>query len=169
MPTSISERLIRPAEPADEDSLWLLWRELHELHRAGAPPGAFRPADDRPAFARFLAESQAGPGTYVGVATVSGDVAGYVLAREVARPRNLFSEAFHILEIDQLCVAPAFRRRGLASALLDHLRRVAMGRGASQLTVGLWFFNDAAHALYRKHGFVDSQRRMGLRLRGHAG
>lgn len=161
MPTSTSERLIRPPSPADEESLWLLWRELHELHRTGAPPGTFRPADDRAAFARFLADSR---DTYVAVATMAGAVSGYILARDVRRPRNLFSDAFHVMEIDQLSVAPAARRKGIASALIDHLRRVAVARGATGLTVGLWFFNDAAHALYRRHGFVDSQRRMGLSL-----
>ena len=166
MPTSTSERLIRAARPADEESLWRLWRDLHELHRAGAPPGTFRPADDRAAFARFLADSR---DTYVAVASMAGVVTGYVLAREMRRPSNLFSNAFHVMEIDQLSVAPAARRQGIGSALLDHLGRVAIARGATQLTVGLWFFNDAAYALYRQRGFVDSQRRMGLSLGHRAG
>ena len=161
MPTSTSDFLIRRARPEDEDSIWLLWRDLHELHRAGAPAGVFRPADDRAAFSRFLAE---GRDTYVVVAVLADEVVGYVLAREVRRPPSLFSDAFHVLEIDQLSVAASARRRGVATALINELGREASARGATQLTVGLWFFNEAAYAFYRRHGFIDSQRRMGLSL-----
>lgn len=60
-----------------------------------------------------------------------------------------------------LAVAPAFRREGLASALLAHLAVEARSRGASRLTLEVRPSNDAAVALYREAGFITEGIRTG--------
>ncbi len=110
-----------------------------------------RPATeaDAPAIAAIQAgsaeASQWTPETCV-VAECDSQVAGFVATRAVA------ADEFEILN---LAVAPEFRRRGVALALLSHV----MERGD-----GTWFLevresNGAARALYRKAGFQEVGKR----------
>ena len=50
---------------------------------------------------------------------------------------------------------PAFRRRGIGSALLDELTEEAARRHAGSIFLEVRESNDAARAMYRKAGFVE--------------
>lgn len=60
-------------------------------------------------------------------------------------------------EIKSMRTAPAHLRRGAAAALLEHILRVARERGYARLSLetGSGEPFEAAHALYRRHGFTD--------------
>lgn len=64
----------------------------------------------------------------------------------------------HILFEDasvlNVAVAPEFRRRGVASALLTALKREASLRGARRVTLEVRLSNTGARALYEKEGFT---------------
>lgn len=51
------------------------------------------------------------------------------------------------------------RRSGIGSAMLRHIVRAARGLGAKRLSLetGSWEYYHPARALYRKHGFVESE------------
>jgi len=53
----------------------------------------------------------------------------------------------------------AARGRGVGSAILRHLIAIARGRGYRylKLETGSMAFFTPAHALYRKHGFIDCE------------
>ena len=55
--------------------------------------------------------------------------------------------------ITNLAVRPEYRRRGVASALLDALDRLAAERRMAFLTLEVRSSNAAARALYAKHGY----------------
>ena len=55
--------------------------------------------------------------------------------------------------ITNLAVHPEYRRRGVASALLDALDRLAVERRMAFLTLEVRASNAAARALYAKHGY----------------
>ncbi|MCW1968116.1 MAG: GNAT family N-acetyltransferase [Anaerolineae bacterium] len=57
--------------------------------------------------------------------------------------------------INDLFVEPAYRRRGLARALMQHAERLAHDLGASGLCLITGFKNIEAQALYRSFGFQD--------------
>jgi ribosomal protein S18 acetylase RimI-like enzyme len=57
------------------------------------------------------------------------------------------------LYVDALAVLPRFRRRGVASALLEHAAQTAAKKGLDGLSLDTAETNDAAVALYRKAGF----------------
>ena len=61
--------------------------------------------------------------------------------------------------IGNVAVRPAFRRRGVADALLDALDTRASERGLAFLTLEVRAGDEPAIALYRKHGYL----RVGLR------
>jgi ribosomal-protein-alanine N-acetyltransferase len=56
-------------------------------------------------------------------------------------------------------VARAYRRRGVAAALLREMRRRAMARGISFLTLEVRASNAPAIALYAGQGYVQVGRR----------
>ncbi len=77
-----------------------------------------------------------------------GNVLGYVGLQTV------LDEGY----ITNIAVAPAYRRRGVADALLEALCRSEQEKLAF-LTLEVRASNEAAIALYRKHGFVPVGRR----------
>jgi len=64
-------------------------------------------------------------------------------------------------EILTLATAPGQGRKGLASALMECAIRRAGERGIARFLLDVAEGNDAARALYRRHGFVEDGRRRG--------
>lgn len=81
-----------------------------------------------------------------------GDVlhpAGFALARVVCEEAEVLS----------IGVAPAFRRRGVARALMAALSEHACVAGATEMFLEVGADNSAAEQLYRRLGFVEIGRR----------
>ncbi len=96
-------------------------------------------------------------GTFFGPDADPGDVlvaeydrvVGYVRLRH---PGPLRANR-HVLQINGVAVDPAYRRRGIARALLDAAIDEARSRGARRLTLRVFAPNAAARALYDAAGF----------------
>lgn len=63
------------------------------------------------------------------------------------------------LKINNLCVEPGMRRRGLARSLLEELLTFARRRGCTLATLEVRPSNTAALRLYRSAGFAETGRR----------
>lgn len=83
------------------------------------------------------------------VAAEEGAVLGYLALSSVLDEGN----------IDNVAVAPEYRRRGIADALLIDVIRRARERGLSFLTLEVRAGNDPAIRLYEKYGFQPVGRR----------
>jgi aminoglycoside 3-N-acetyltransferase I len=70
----------------------------------------------------------------------------------VAYELEKFEQARRELYIYDLAVAESHRRRGVATALIDHLRGIAAERGAYVIYVQADYGDDPAVALYEKLG-----------------
>ncbi len=79
----------------------------------------------------------------------SGDVVGYAVA----------SLAGDDVELQRIAVDPAYRRRGLASALLAEIETVAVAAGGTRLLLEVRDDNATATAFYESHGFAELGRR----------
>ena len=86
----------------------------------------------------------------VAVAENQPDPVGYLLAYRLERPDRQASQMF-IYEVD---VAEGWRRRGLASALLEEIRRLARAEGMFEAFVLTSRGNEAARSLYARTGAV---------------
>jgi [ribosomal protein S18]-alanine N-acetyltransferase len=62
-------------------------------------------------------------------------------------------------ELESIAVAPDAQRRGLASALLQHLLETVKQRGGDSVFLEVRESNVPARALYSGHGFVETGRR----------
>lgn len=65
-------------------------------------------------------------------------------------------------ELQNLAVMPAYRRRGVAQALLTALFAEARKRNCESVFLEVAAGNEAAQTLYRKNGFVPVGRRPGF-------
>jgi ribosomal protein S18 acetylase RimI-like enzyme len=64
--------------------------------------------------------------------------------------------------LDELAVAPGFRRRGVASALIEDVTARASAAGKSRLTLWVTGDNTGAQRLYARHGFRVEERQRWL-------
>lgn len=128
--------------PADVGQL----RRLNELFaEAFHEHETYRAAPPRDAYVRDLLADRH---TIVLVARVDADVAGGLIAYELRKFEQERSEIY----IYDLAVGEGFRRRGIASALLERLCRIALDRGASAVFVQADYVDAPAIALYEKVG-----------------
>lgn len=95
-------------------------------------------------------DPRGGPAFEVVVAEVAGEVAGFAVWRRTAPDEG---------EILNLAVAPAWRRRGLARRLLEHMIAAASTGQARALFLEVRESKQAARALYRAAGFTEYGRR----------
>ena len=84
------------------------------------------------------------------LAALDGEtVAGYVGSQTVLDEADIMNVA----------VAPGYRRRGIARALLERLQSLLAAQGVHSLTLEVRVSNDAAIALYTSLGYVQVGRR----------
>jgi ribosomal-protein-alanine N-acetyltransferase len=136
---------IRPATAADLDAVVEL-----ELTCLGAD-----------AWSRGLVEqgiAAALPTVSYLVAEVDGVVVGHAVA----------SAAGDDAELQRIAVDPAYRRRGLAGALLAAVERRAAEDGATRLLLEVREDNTTAAAFYQSRGFGEVGRRRGYYRDGAA-
>ena len=154
-----TEIVIRQAAAEDYDTLCAIIDEVDTLHRDRMPhifqkpPG---PVRDREYILGLLADENVG----LFVAEVEGQVAGFVhaLVRDtppwpVLVPRR---RAF----VDSLAVGREFRRHGIGRALMDQAHKWAIDKGAVDIELNVFEFNQPALAFYRALGYETSTRRM---------
>ena len=153
---------MRPAHGDDVPALAALCAVVHELH-VTARPAAFNPveADGARRFFQFFLAEELGP---VLLAEVDGAPAGYVVVRKQSSPGNIFARERRWLEIDQIAVAPAFRRRGVGRALVARVAAMAAESGFDELELTTWAFNAEAHAFFESVGFAPRTLRFARKL-----
>jgi len=157
------EIAIRPATAQDYDDLCRIIEQVDALHRENVPH-IFRKADgavrERAYILALLADEDQG----IFVAEVGGQAAGFVhvavrdtLPIPILVPRRL---GF----VDNLAVSRDFRRLGIGRALMQEAQRWALERGATEIELNVFEFNESAIAFYRSLGYETFSRRMGKRL-----
>ncbi|GAA2136294.1 hypothetical protein GCM10009844_02400 [Nocardioides koreensis] len=99
----------------------------------------------------LVAEGVSGrlPTVHYLVAEVEGDVVGHAAASIVA----------DVAELQRIAVGRAHRRTGLATALLEQVRLLAVDGGADRLLLEVREDNAGAIAFYESQGFAELARR----------
>jgi ribosomal-protein-alanine N-acetyltransferase len=92
------------------------------------------------------------------VAELDGDVVGHAVS----------SAAGDDAELQRIAVAPAYRRTGVASALLAEVEHRAAADGATRLLLEVREDNTTAAAFYESRGFAEVGRRRGYYRNGAA-
>lgn len=133
---------VRKLTPADVPQLRQLNLLFGEAFRDPVTYGSEPPSDD------YLRGLLAEPHIIVLVALAESQVTGGLVAYELRKFERQRSEIY----LYDLAVAEPFRRRGIASALLQELSRIAAERGASSVFVQADYVDEPAISLYTKFG-----------------
>ncbi|WP_205740863.1 GNAT family N-acetyltransferase [Haloactinopolyspora alba] len=127
---------------------WPAWRDARLAALADAPHAfrfgveGWRNGGEQQWHERFLV-----PGTYNLLAEMDGRLAG--MARGVRADDG-------VRELRSVWVAPAARGRGVGDRLIEAVVSWATTFGATALRLSVVPANEAAIALYRRHGFADT-------------
>ena len=66
------------------------------------------------------------------------------------------------VHVEEFGVDPAFHRKGVATALVEYMKRDAAQRGYPRIELDMWEFNQGALAFYENVGFQTYRRYMEL-------
>lgn len=151
--------VVRKAGPEDVDRVVALNRFVQRIH-ADARPDVFRRPDDMPGIVdHYRALLREGAKTIL-LAEVEGGAVGYVVFEIQRRPSTPFTHALDRLYVDQLSVDPSFRRRGVASALMERVVDEARRIGIDVVALDTWNFNEEAQRFFHRVGFATYNLRM---------
>jgi GNAT superfamily N-acetyltransferase len=144
--------VIRSAEVGDIDVLTQLLGEVQDLHVANRPE-TFRElvANEIAEMFRACLEN---PSAKLWVADVDGVARGYLSAVVRQTPQGPYSFKRTWMELDSIGVHRAYRRQGVARALVKAALGHAEGAGIREVELASWAFNQSAHEAFRKLGFV---------------
>jgi ribosomal protein S18 acetylase RimI-like enzyme len=145
-----------------------LYYDFHEYHVCGVPTHlrhlGERDAWDRTALRAALAKILADDNARIFVAEVGECLAGLieVYIRQDAEGPAVLPRCD--LELQSLMIAAPFRRQRLARQLIQHAAAWAREKGAAEIRLNVWEFNEVARRLYEHMGFRTLQRRMALAM-----
>ena len=100
-----------------------------------------------------LAKAMQDPRTVAELWEVDGEPAGLVCVRFTDTGWRDFTRA----DVYDLAVAPAFRRMGIGSLMMEFAEESARSHGANALYVGTGWENGPARSLYEKRGFREQE------------
>jgi ribosomal protein S18 acetylase RimI-like enzyme len=150
---------LREATLGDVGGLCRCYDELDALHRE-ALPGLFRaaegPARSDEFFSRILTDENAA----LLVADSGSQIVGFVIVsvRETPDLSILVPRCYaSIVDLEVRC---EFRRRGVGRALMERAEAWARERGAGQVELNVFEFNQEAIAFYEAMGYRPVVRRM---------
>src|SRR5262245_51534411 len=129
-------------------------QELHARER----PEVFKPVD-LPGLERWFADALASGSARIWIAHVGEKPVGYAVVVEQRRADTVFTYARRWLEVEQIGVDPAYRRRGIARDLFRHVTEAAIADGVSEIELNTWSFNSAAQLAFERLGFVAKNLR----------
>jgi len=153
---------VRQADVGDVEALVVLNRFVQDLHVARQPE-YFKRADAMLVADWFLCMLR-NTAARVWIAESDGHPVGYALTITYDRPENAFCPSRSFCEVDQIAVSAAFRRRGIARALLDCVLEDARSRAVYDVELSSWSFNVDAHDTFRALGFTEKSVRFGRKI-----
>lgn len=152
--------IVRPASCGELARINEIRAYVHGLHAAGRPD-VFHPDFCRELeqilYQRFEMENWS-----ILAAVLEGQVVGFASVELVDRPATPYCLARRFYHVEEFGVDPAYHRRGVATALVEYMKRDAARRGYSKLELDVWEFNGGAVAFYEDVGFTTYRRHMEL-------
>ena len=154
--------MIRFAEEKDLIRVNELRKEVNDIHVEGRPDifkaGFGKEMQD---FALILLN---GENSNIIVAERDGEICGmacvdYVMKKET--PYSLERRFYHVQEI---AVDAKYRRQGVATELLDFMKKDALDRGFDRIELDVWSFNEEALQFYDEKGFKEFRRFVELKV-----
>lgn len=158
----MSDCVVRYAERSELERVNELRAMVNELHVEGRPD-IFRPGftDE---LKNYIYQKFDSENSDVIAALIDGTICGFAMVEYIDRPASPYRLSQHSVVIDELGVDDAYRRRGVASALVAFCRQEARRKGFERIELNMWEFNEAALSFYEAVGFRTFRRYLELDL-----
>lgn len=153
---------IRFARQGDLSRVNELRKQVNDVHAAGKPE-IFKSEFSQELRDRIFAVWN-DPDRRILLAEVDGVAAGFAHLHCVNRSETPYAVARTFLDIEEFGVDAAYRRQGVATALIDYIRAFAKHNGFHRLELNMWEFNQGALAFYEAVGFSTYRRFMEMDL-----
>lgn len=150
--------MITIKESSDAALLADLNKEVQEHHH-NMYPEIFRPYV-KEEIERAIRKMLSGRDARAYVAYDGETAVGYALIFISRFNQNAFQVARNAMQVDQLCVLAAHRKKGVGQALMKHLEKIAKEEKVSRLDLNHWTKNDSAREFFGKNGFGYYNERM---------
>lgn len=137
-----------------------LRKMVNDLHVSGRPDifrsGFNQELQDR-VYLKFDSED-----SDVIVALIDDEICGFSIVDYVCKPLSPYNLERRFYNVEEFGVDDGYRRRGVASALIDFCRKEAKDKGFDRMELDMWEFNAGALAFYEAAGFSTYRRYMEL-------
>ena len=142
---------VRHAERSELEEVNRLREMVNKLHVEGRPDW-FRP-DFSDALKDFIYGFYDDENNDVIVAVADGVICGFASVQYIEHagsPYSLPRKFYHIMEFG---VDEAYRRKGVATALIEYCKKDALDKGVHRIELDYWSFNEDAEKFYEAAGF----------------
>jgi ribosomal protein S18 acetylase RimI-like enzyme len=159
--------VIREATDADLASICSLGEEVNAIHHEAFPAifaGAGLPNRDRAHWGSSIGKTDSA----CFVAAADNAVVGFVTVAAIDENHSLLQSG-RFGRIGSVGVTESMRGRGIGKALMRQAEAWAADRGATELRLTVWAFNEPALALYRELGYDVRSHQLAKVLTSHAG
>ena len=153
------DTIIRPAREDDLPQVDVLRKEVNDLHVTGRPDRFKNCFEDVLEYLKAIWNSEE---FEIIVAERTGVICGYACVKHVERKETPFTKALRFDHVEEFCVDEAYRRQGIATALIRYIQEAAKKRGADTVELSVWEFNQDAIRFYEAVGFRTYRRYMEL-------
>ncbi|MBQ6042566.1 MAG: GNAT family N-acetyltransferase [Clostridia bacterium] len=154
---------VRRAQPGDIPFILDLLDQIRDLHHRGRPD-VFKDSGTKYT-ASELEEKLGRDDECIFVAYDGEQPLGYVCTVTTEYSRHNVMLDKKILYIDDLCVYPSSRGRGVGRMLMDKAKYYAKECGCASMELVCWKFEGSAEGFYRSYGFTTMSRRMEYRIK----
>ena len=146
---------VREANPEDVPAIYRLLTVIADVHRAIRPDLML---DKKSKYTPEEVRAHIGDGTnFIFVAEREGEVCGHIMC-------VILRDAPKTLYIDDLCVDPAARRKGVARKLMRRAEAFGKENGCSYLLLSVWSGNGEAERFYADYGMTERSRNLEKRI-----
>ncbi len=141
----------READLRDLPAICALGQVVNLLHHH-VWPSIFAGPSDPARDAAHWRQSIGQPNATTFVAEHAGELVAFatVMVVDESNPRL---QPMRYAHVGSICVAEVFRGQGLGKQLMALADQWAIGRGARDMRLNVWAFNEAALAFYRELGY----------------
>lgn len=154
--------VVRPAGEDDLPALARLGMMTNDWHAVHDP--VFFHTDPNLNAHILMWQRRAGAGEALWVAESGGALVGFVSAQLIDEPPGPFIVPHRYCRVGTVGVDPAWRRRGVGSALMHAVEDWAARHQARELRLNVWDFNEGARRLYEELGYDVQSHTMRKRL-----
>lgn len=157
-----NEIFIRFAREDELEQVNHIRKQIHKLHADGRQD--FFKSDGWDAIRDTVRERVVSEDSNVIVACFENEIAGVAIVQYIRKPESSFRPAHNFCRIEEFGVDVKYRRRGIATSLIDFIKKDALERGVKKLELDMWKFNESAFKFYESVGFRTYRRDLELFL-----